>query len=128
MGWELKARFAANPPPESGAFKPTANPPKSNWVVWPGVEMGSDVTIAPTWWLASLGLNRENLWKTELKECRVSLRVPRAKIEGALFLDLSSYDLSRGSTDKPTMVYFSDDAEVVYIDLNAARGLGLFLG
>ena len=58
----------------------------------------------------------------------MSLRVPRAKIEGALFLDLSSYDLSRGSTDKPTMVYFSDDAEVVYIDLNAARGLGLFLG
>ena len=74
--WQLKVRFAANPPPGYGAFKPTdnstENPPLSNWVIWPGVELGSQVTIAPTWWLASLGLNRQNLWTTDLKECRWS--------------------------------------------------------
>ena len=65
-------------------------------------------------------------FETPLKECRVSLRVPRAKIEGAIFLDISR--IEEGSTVRPTMVYFSDDAEKPYLDLKAASALGLWLG
>ena len=89
------------------------------------MELGSQVCIAPTWWLASLGLERENMFETGLTECRVSLRVPRAKIEGAVFLDLSPVDFSREPT--PAMFYFSDDAEMPYLNIPAARGLGLWL-
>ena len=133
------ARLADSPPPPtcSTAFKPTPsstdNPPMSDWVIWPGVEVGSQVTLAPTWWLASLGLRRENLWETELAECTKNYGEPRAKIEGALFLELdlgpgpSTYALrcQKESRLYPTMVYFSDDAEMVYLNLDTARGLGL---
>ena len=147
MGWRLNARLTANPQsiPRIGirqtrptAYKPTsstaANPPRSDWVDWPGVEMASEVTIAPTWWLASLGLNRENLWETELKECRVSLRVPKAKILGAAFLDLAESESKVGvgmsksairMHTTPTIVYFSDDCEVPYMSLSDAKGLGI---
>ena len=138
MGWRLNARLTANPPTRPTAYKPTsstaANPPGSDWVDWPGVEMASEVTIAPTWWLASLGLNRENLWETELKECRVSLRVPKAKILGAAFLDLAESESEVGvgmgksairMHTTPTIVYFSDDCEVPYMSLSDAKGLGI---
>ena len=138
MGWRLNARLTANPPTRPTAYKPTsstaANPPRSDWVDWPGVEMASEVTIAPTWWLASLGLNRENLWETELKECRVSLRVPKAKILGAAFLDLAESESEVGvgmgksairMHTTPTIVYFSDDCEVPYMSLSDAKGLGI---
>ena len=59
-----------------------------------------------------------------LTECRVSVRVPRARIEGAVFLDISR--LEEGSTVRTTMVYFSDDAEKPYLDPMAASGLGLW--
>ena len=62
-----------------------------------------------------------------LTECRVSVRVPRARIEGAVFLDISR--LEEGGKVRPTtMVYFSDDAEKPYLDIRAASGLGLWLG
>ena len=134
MPWTLRVRLTTNPLTEhflpSTPFNPTQsstdNPPLSTWVTWPGAEIGSEVTIAPTWWLASLGLNRENLWETELAECRVSLRVPRAKIEGALVLDLSGPGQDNPVTQ--AMVYFSDDAEMVYLNIPTARALGIWRG
>ena len=55
------------------------------------------------------------------------MRVPRAKIEGAVFLDISRIE-EGGKVIPTTMVYFSDDAEKPYLDIRAASGLGLWLG
>ena len=69
MGIDLKVRFAANPPTVAGwpgtAFNPTANsnPLLATWVNWPDVEMVSQVTIAPTRLLATLGLTKDNLFE-----------------------------------------------------------------
>ena len=98
------------------------------------VQNGPFLGHPQSWWLASLGLNRENLWKTQLKECWVSARVPKAKILGAVFLDLAEsgskvgVGMSKSAIrmhTTPTVVYFSDDCEVPYMSLSDAKGLGI---